>query len=52
MNYKPFKRLKQNLYSSGITRSFIPLNSDSHPICKCKVENGCDDNCENKILYM
>lgn len=48
LNYKPFKLITQNSYRGIATKPTI----DEQPICACSKEQGCNHQCQNRILFM
>ena len=49
-SYPPYRTLKQNLYRSPCFRETV--HADDLAPCKCTPEQGCDEECENRMLYM
>jgi hypothetical protein len=48
--YTPFRVLKRNQYRPPLARSVCDM--DDVPQCTCSVEDGCDADCQNRLLYM
>ena len=46
----PYRELTSNQYKS-INKSQLLEYEESHT-CSCTPETGCDENCQNRILYM
>lgn len=46
----PFRMLKKNLYRHPYVRTCC--EPDDVPQCACKPDTGCDENCQNRLLYM
>ena len=45
-----YKTIQANYYRAPVQR--VQLCADNVPTCSCKKDTGCDENCENKQLYM
>lgn len=48
----PYRHIPQNYFSRQM--SFLKLNPREEEIyiCKCKPEDGCGPNCDNRLLFM
>ncbi len=47
-----FRMLKCNLYRPPMKPKIISSDSDEFPMCLCSAKEGCDNNCENKKLFL
>ena len=49
-NYPRYRNITVNCYKAPLHRSCCP--PEEVPMCSCTSEYGCDDDCQNRLLFM
>ncbi|KAM7355050.1 histone-lysine N-methyltransferase ash1 isoform 1-T2 [Cochliomyia hominivorax] len=44
-----FRKIRTNIYAENVKPP--PIGANDHPMCNCKADVGCGDNCLNRMVY-